>query len=449
MPNDTNPNLNQSSPPERRKTPRRQSDRRLLRRDREFEAARQISEALSQCVHTDDLIEMALTTALEVVGTECGSILIAEPEERLLVFRHSVGVSVVQSGTAIPWDSGIAGNVFHSGKPVIIKNVKKDKRHCPDIDILTSHITRDLIALPLRRRDGQPMGVLEVLNKREGVMDEEDLALLTIVSAITASSIEQARLFEEAKLAEVGRLLGDISHDVHNLLMPLITGRGLLEGEIKELFESLPEREREKVQPNFTMCQEIMDMFKNSTRRISDRMKEITDCVKGLSTEPRFETCHIGSVIKAVFEALNWSANQKKISLKSEGLDSLPSIFADERRLFNAFYNLINNAIPEVPLGGEIRVLGKEDQKGAGIYVSVADTGGGMEPEIAQSLFTARAISRKKGGTGLGTKIVKDVVDAHSGKISVESEMGKGTTFHLFFPKKPLSENPEKEPKKT
>lgn len=449
MPNDTNPNLSQSSPPERRKTPRRQSDRRLQRRDREFEAALQIGEALSQCVYTDDLIEMALTIALEVVGTECGSILIAEPEERLLVFRHSVGVSVVQSGTGIPWDSGIAGSVFHSGKPVIIKDVKKDKKHCPDIDMLTHHETRDLIALPLRRREGQPMGVLEVLNKREGVLDEEDLALLTIVSAITASSMEQARLFEEAKLAEVGRLLGDICHDVHNLLMPVVTGRGLLESEIKELFESLPEREGEKSQPNYTMCQEILEMFENSTRRLSDRMKEITDCVKGLSTEPRFETCHIGLVITAVFEALNWSANQKNISLKSEGLDSLPPISADERRLFNAFYNLINNAIPEVPLGGEIRVLGKEDQKGAGISVSVADTGGGMKPEIAQSLFTAKAISRKKGGTGLGTKVVKDVVDAHGGKISVESEMGKGTTFHLFFPKKSPSAPPGKESKKT
>jgi signal transduction histidine kinase len=65
------------------------------------------------------------------------------------------------------------------------------------------------------------------------------------------------------------------------------------------------------------------------------------------------------------------------------------------------------------------------------MVISVVDTGNGMSPEVRDSLFTYRAISSKAGGTGLGTKIVKDVVDAHGGTISVESEEGKGTTFHI------------------
>jgi signal transduction histidine kinase len=60
-----------------------------------------------------------------------------------------------------------------------------------------------------------------------------------------------------------------------------------------------------------------------------------------------------------------------------------------------------------------------------------------MPPEIRESLFTARTISRKAGGTGLGTKIVKDVVDAHGGQISVESVQGKGTTFRIALPCQP------------
>jgi len=71
------------------------------------------------------------------------------------------------------------------------------------------------------------------------------------------------------------------------------------------------------------------------------------------------------------------------------------------------------------------------------VIVSVTDTGRGMPPEIRERLFSARAISTKKGGTGLGTKIIKDVVDAHKGKISVESEAGKGTTFLLQLPLNP------------
>ena len=106
-------------------------------------------------------------------------------------------------------------------------------------------------------------------------------------------------------------------------------------------------------------------------RRIQDRVKEIAECVKGLSTEPVFAPCQVASVVKEVFEALDWFADQKGLTLASEGLTALPQIMADERRLFNAFYNLINNSIPEVPAGGSISVFGKEDPPGAGILVSI------------------------------------------------------------------------------
>ena len=68
------------------------------------------------------------------------------------------------------------------------------------------------------------------------------------------------------------------------------------------------------------------------------------------------------------------------------------------------------------------------------VLLSVADTGKGMPPEIRDRLFTARAITSKRSGTGLGTKIIKDVVDAHRGQITVESEVGQGTSFHVRLP---------------
>ena len=80
---------------------------------------------------------------------------------------------------------------------------------------------------------------------------------------------------------------------------------------------------------------------------------------------------------------------------------------------------------------------GHLDQDTGSIALAVADTGRGMSPEIRDRLFSANAVSTKKGGTGLGTKIVKDVVDAHKGKIWVESEPGAGTTFQLRFPLDP------------
>jgi signal transduction histidine kinase len=412
-------------------------DGRLARKVRELEAARRISAALFEHLTPDELVAKALHTALDVVQAESGSILLADPVSHQLIFRHSIGDSPVEAGTAIPWDQGIAGQVYQSGDALVIRDVKQDPRHSAMIDELTTHTTRDMIAIPLKRWAGEPIGVLEVLNKREGLLDDDDVAILSIVPAITASSIEQARLHEDAKLAEVVRLLGDISHDIKNLLMPVVCGAGLMQGELKDLLGDALNRGDKQAKESFERCNEVVGMVENSTKRIQDRVKEISDCVKGLSTPPVFAPCELSKVVSDVADTLKWWADQKGVKLQVSGLDRLPNIVADERRLFNALYNLMNNAVPEVPPGGTITVAAREEPVGVGLHVTVEDTGKGMPPEIRDTLFTPAAKSSKRGGTGLGTKIVKDVVDAHHGTIKVESQLGVGTTFHIYLPLRP------------
>jgi len=422
---------------ERRTASRREDDRRQTRKDRELQAARRISEALFEHLTPDELVAKALRTALDVVQAESGSILLADPVSQQLVFRHSIGESPVKAGTAIPWEQGIAGSVFQSGVPLVVRDVKHDPRHLYAIDELTAHTTHDMIAIALKRWEGEPIGVLEVLNKRGGLLDDDDVAILSIVSAITASSIEQARLYQDAKLAEVVRLLGDISHDIKNLLMPVVCGAGLMQGELKDLLGEALARGDTHAKESFDRCNEVVGMVETSTRRIQDRVREIADCVKGLSTPPEFAPCRLSGVVNEVTETLKWWAEKKEVSIHTSGLDRAPDIVADERRLFNALYNLINNAIPEVSPGGTITVAAREEPIGVGLHVTVQDNGKGMPPEIRDSLFTPAAKSCRPGGTGLGTKIVKDVVDAHHGKITVESELGVGTTFHIYLPLRP------------
>jgi signal transduction histidine kinase len=175
-------------------------------------------------------------------------------------------------------------------------------------------------------------------------------------------------------------------------------------------------------------------MVQEDVRRISDRVRELADCVKGMSAPPTFSRCEVANIVLSVFGTLDLMAKKQGVSLNCEGLDGLPPMEADEQRLFNAFYNLVNNAIPEVSSGGSISIVGKVHQSDDMLEISVTDTGGGMPPEIRDSLFTAHALSRKPGGTGLGTKIVKDVVDIHKGHIDVESTVGQGTTFRLILP---------------
>jgi len=411
-----------------------------MQKERELEAARRMTQVLFEHLRLDELVEKTLTTALEVVGAESGSLLLANRDSQELEFRYCFGPNSSQIiGMRIPWDKGIAGTVFQSGEPMVIGDVKQDQRHYAKIDASTDYVTRDMIALPLKRWEGEPIGVLEVMNKREGRLDEEDVAILTIVSAIASSSIEQARLYEDAKLAVVALMLGDIGHDIKNMLMPVLSGAALLKGELDEQFPTLIQAKANGAEVSYANSLDLVRMIVTNAKRIQDRVREIADAVKGVTSPPKFAPCKIVEVVDGVFESLGNHAGENGITLKKDALETLPVIEADGHRLFNAFFNLINNAIPEVPRGGSISIFGKEEAPGEGILVSVADTGRGMPPEVRDRLFTAQAVSTKKEGTGLGTKIVKDVVDAHSGRISVESELGVGTTFYIHLPIQPSS----------
>jgi signal transduction histidine kinase len=410
----------------------------LLHYKTQLEAVERISQALFQSFDLDELVETTLHIALEEVGAEAGSILLADPEKEELVFQYSIGEKPVPRGTAIPWNKGISGSVFLSGEARITNQVNQDASHLHEIDQTTGFATHDMIAVPLRRWRGEPIGVLDVLNKRAGPFTNHDLGLLTIISAFAALAIQQAKQFEDAKKAEVVTLLGDIGHDLKNLLTPVQTGVELLRDVVEDLFGTMNSVELTHNKTNKKICDESVEIAQNGIRRLHDRVQEMADCVKGLSAPPNFALCSVGQVILDVFHTLQGLARKKQVALKTDGLESLPKFHADERRLYNAFYNLINNAIPETPPGGSITVRGHLDQDTGGIALAVVDTGRGMTPEIRERLFSAKALSTKKGGTGLGTKIVKDVVDAHRGKIWVESEPGAGTTFYLRFPLDPM-----------
>lgn len=245
----------------------------------------------------------------------------------------------------------------------------------------------------------------------------------------------ERRLLAEAKLAEVSRRIADIGHDVKNMLTPIQMGMTLLEDELDEYFQHAPAVVGQKTETTQELYKDIIAMTRRGSERIQERVKEIGDAVKGSSSQPKFAACHLEKIIDGVVDALRRYASERGIVLHTRGLKDLPIVRADEQRLFNAFYNLVNNAIPETPSGGSVTITGALSEDGREVFLSFADTGRGMSSEILQSLFTYGAMSRKSGGTGLGTKIVKDVVDVHGGTITVESREGQGSTFKICLPK--------------
>ena len=297
-----------------------------------------------------------------------------------------------------------------------IEALRRTMQRWPDLPviILTAHGTIPLAVEAMKD------GAVDFLTKpfEPGHLD-----------SVVAKALERSEL-----KGEITRLLGEISHDVKNLLMPLVAGTDLLADEINDLFEKLPELEAVRAKESHNVCNEVIEMLRNTSLRIQDRMKGIADYVAVTRAPQTFEPCQIATVAESVAKSLRVLVEQKQLVLRMEGLETLPPIMADENRLYSALYNLVHNAIPEIPPHGSITIRGRFDAANKSIVLTIQDTGKGMSPEVRDSLFTARVISRKAGGTGLGTKIIKDVVDAHGGQIAVESQEGKGTTFVIRLP---------------
>ena len=331
---------------------------------------------------------------------------------------------------------GLTGHVWASGKPIWIPDVVKDSdfRRAPMAARVGLH---GGVAFPVCKGE-RIYGIIEFFSNEIREPEQDVLHMVADIGIKVGQFVDREHteeaLYQAEALAEMARLLGEIGHDTRNMLMPIVTATSLLEQEIDECYGALPESLASHFKPNRDLMKELTDIIRHASRRIQVRVKEMAESVKGLTRPPEFATCRIADVISSVYAALRILADERGVALRVDGLDTLPVIQADESRLFNAIYNLVNNAISEVQPDGSVMVRGRTGSAAGSVVLSVIDTGQGMSPEVCASLFTYRVVSRKSGGTGLGTKIVKDVIDAHGGSIAVESEQGLGTSFHITLP---------------
>jgi len=426
----------------------------LEKRKRELDAVLEISNALFSKVSLDELVKETLEVSLRTVNAGAGSVILYDPKIEKLVFKYVVGPAAPKlTGMQLDPDQGICGEVFQSGLPKITDDPTKEKRHLRTVGEEVHYITKNMVSVPLKSIQGKPIGVMQILNKEGANFDEDDLELLTIMAAQAATAIENARLHEEAKLAVVVNLMGDISHDIKNLITPVTTCTQTLEMMWQPMAEELHAIQEEYKDSDPALVERIerawgflRDFFPEAVEMITDgatatqeRVREIADCVKGIISPPQFELRDVHEVIEKVVKPLKVVGEKNGVTVTMEPGNNVPPTMIDQKQLYNAIYNLVNNAIPETPAGGKVTVKTSavtegEFPEGSYVMICVQDTGRGMPDHVKEKLFTDQAVSTKPGGTGLGTRIVKNVVDAHKGIITVESELGVGTTFTIKLP---------------
>jgi two-component system cell cycle sensor histidine kinase/response regulator CckA len=406
-----------------------------------LKAIRQLSEALFQFTHVDDMVRQTLHAALEVIGADAGSVLLANAETRQLVFRYVVGETAeALRETGIPWDEGIAGAVFTSGKSEVISTVQHDARHYAATDALTGYQSRDMIVVPLQRHGGNPVGVIEILNKNKGAVNRHDLDTLVVISAIAAAAIEQSKasealrvkdvqLQQAQKMEAIGRLAVGVAHDFNNLLTVI---RGYSELIVMAVERNAPMR---------THAEEVL--------KAADRAAGVTSQLLAFSRKQVFElrTLRLNEVVANVEKLLRRLIGED-IQLVTTVGPNLGWIKADSGQLEQVLINLAVNGRDAMPQGGTLTIgIARSEldetvtrrhpdfQPGTYCALSVTDSGCGMNKDTLSKLFEPFFTTKEPGkGTGLGLSIVHGIVKQSRGHILVSSEPGLGTTFTIYLP---------------
>jgi signal transduction histidine kinase len=149
------------------------------------------------------------------------------------------------------------------------------------------------------------------------------------------------------------------------------------------------------------------------------------------------EAVNMNDLLSDVLESMQAQAGAKGISLKGIFSEDLPIIKGELNKIQRVIYNLVQNAIRHTPTGGSISLATQAAPEG--VQVEVADTGEGITPEDLPHIFeqffrSEKSRSRETGGAGLGLAIAKRIIEAHHGRIWVESQVGKGTRFSFILP---------------
>lgn len=237
-------------------------------------------------------------------------------------------------------------------------------------------------------------------------------------------NLEQIQLYQEqlnqaSKLASIGELVDSVAHEIN-------TPTGIIAAHVDGIIlsKSFPEG-----------ILSTLKIVKKQTERISNYTRSLLSYSQRMSFYP--EPINISSVIEECIYLLGHRFRSKRIRILKDFKSNVPKVAADSRQMEQVFINLLNNAIDAVNSHGEITIkLEKGMANGRNnAVITIADNGAGIAEENLSKIFTAFFTTKQNSnGTGLGLSIVKAIITRHDGKITVQSDPGKGTAFTIILP---------------
>ena len=224
-----------------------------------------------------------------------------------------------------------------------------------------------------------------------------------------------SQLFRSEKLASLGKLAAGVAHEINNPLTGILTNSSLL---LEDLDKDDPRRED-------------VDVMVKETIRCREIVKRLLDFAK--QTKPQKRMASINALIDNIVLLVRNQTSFRNITITRHLSDGIPDLLVDPDQIQQVFINIILNAAEAMTKGGSLTIRNALSQDGTSVVVSFADTGPGIPDAMREKIFDP-FYTTKEHGTGLGLSISYGIVEQHGGEISVDSIVGKGSTFTIDLP---------------
>jgi signal transduction histidine kinase/DNA-binding response OmpR family regulator len=433
---------------------RRQAEQRLAQRARDLAALHRATQAITASLEPAQVLRAILQEVTHTLGADAASVLLKDFETGELVFQAGSDDPQPLIGARLAPGQGIAGWVAEHGKSLQVDDVLADPHFYRGFDQESGYKTRNLLAVPLRAR-GQVIGVIEAVNKLAGTFAPGDLELLESLALTASAAIENARLFKEAterlqqlqqtqaqleaaaRMATAGDLARGVAHEINNALTPVLGTSSLL--------LNRPDLEDD--------LRADLQIIAQSIQRVRKQVKQFAELAR--SREFRYTRIDLNEMTRSALGFFAERLQRTDMNASLELAPDLPPIKGNTMWLNQALLHLMLNAIEAMPEGGQLTVRTYTQQAQASsppsVCVSVTDTGVGIPAEHREQIFdigfTTKTEQGHMRGLGIGLFDVRNIIQAHGGRVEVESRPDRGSTFTLIFPvDAPLSPgNPRQE----
>jgi len=260
--------------------------------------------------------------------------------------------------------------------------------------------------------------LIDRVKKEEKAHAELNIAHQELSTYVQQLKESQEQLIQAEKLTSLGQLAASIAHEINNPLAGVLVYTQLLSkkvaGDTFKKEEALG----------------YLSKMESEVSRCSRIIRNLLDFAR--QTEPMLRLSDINQVIEQVLAMVGHQAKLQNIEVVKEFSPSLPKVMADFDQLQQIFTNLTLNAIQAMPDGGRLTI--RSSAVDGEVRIDVQDTGYGISKENMSKLFTPFFTTKAKDkGVGLGLAVVHGIIERHKGRIKVQSEVGKGTTFSVYL----------------